>query len=106
MGVDDLLHPDTEFPNRTTLKTYSDLPCGNRPQSPLAYVTAEMSRDLYETLLTDGFFVVGQNMDDNRNSPNDRMTITNGPLCYSTRYSFFIRGYSASSTAVSKLILT
>ena len=102
-NVEDLSHPDVEFPN---IEQRSDLPCGNKPPNPLAYVTAEMSRDSYNTLLTNGLFVVGQNKDDDPSSPNDHPDITNGPLCYSTRYSFFIRGYSVSSTKVSILLLT
>ena len=78
------------------------------PSAPLAYVTAEMSRDLYMNLLDNGgLFVVGQNMDDDPNSRNDRQELyTNGPLCYSTTYTFFIRAFSTSTlTSVSGYLI-
>ena len=95
-NVDSLQDPDDQFP-QDSLGTYSDLPCGSMPPDPLAYVTAEMSRDLYMNLIDNGgLFVVGQNMDDNPNSRNDRPSLyTNGPLCYSTKYSFFVRAFAA-----------
>ncbi len=86
---------ETQFP-QTNLGTYNDLSCTNKPSGPFAYITAEMSGTLYKALL-DRRFVVGQDTDDDSNSPNDRPNFyTNGPLCFSTSYTFFIRAFSAS----------
>ncbi len=83
-----------QFPQQN-LGTYADLSCNSKPSSPYAYVTAEMSGDLYKDLTADKF-VVGQ---DDVNSPNDRPNrYTNGPLCFDTSYTFFVRAFSASDS--------
>ncbi len=89
---------ETQFP-QTNLGTYNDLSCTNKPSGPFAYITAEMSGALYKAL-PEGRFVVGQDTDDDSNSPNDRPILyTNGPLCFSTSYTFFIRAFSASDSS-------
>ena len=86
-----------QFPQQD-LGTYADLSCNSKPSSPYAYVTAEMSGDLYKGLTGDKF-VVGQDKDDDMNSPNDRPnSYTNGPLCFATSYTFFVRAFSASGS--------
>ncbi len=43
--------------------------------------------------------MVGQNKDDDINSPNDRPnSYTNGPLCFATSYTFFVCAFSASGS--------
>ncbi len=86
-----------QFPQQD-LGTYAHLSCNSKPSSPYAYVTAEMSGDLYKGLTGDKF-VVGQDKDDDMNSPNDRPnSYTNGPLCFATSYTFFVRAFSASGS--------
>ncbi len=86
-----------QFPQQN-LGTYAELSCNSKPSSPYAYVTAEMSGDLYKGLTGDKF-VVGQEKDDDVNSPNDRPNrYTNGPLCFDTSYTFFVRAFSASGS--------
>ncbi len=63
-------------------------------------VTAhEMSGgDLYKGLTGDKF-VVGQNKDDDTNSSNNCPNRwTNGPLCFATSYTFFVRAFLASGS--------
>ncbi len=86
-----------QFPQQD-LGTYADFSCNSKPSSPYAYITVEMSGDLYKGL-TGNKFVVGQDKDDDTNSPNDRPNrYTNGPLCFATSYTFFVRAFSASDS--------
>ncbi len=86
-----------QFPQQD-IGTYADLSCNSKPSFPYAYVTAEMSSDLYKDLTGDKF-VVGQNKNNDVNSPNDRPNrYTNGPLCFDTSYTFFVRAFSASGS--------
>ncbi len=90
-----ILDSKVQFPQQD-LGTYADFSCNSKPSSPYAYVTAEMSGDLYKSL-TGNKFEVGQDKDDDVNSPNDRPNCyTNGPLCFDTSYTFFVRAFSAS----------
>ena len=96
-NINDLSAPDEEFDSRGSLKNIN-LPCDNKPAGVSAYITAEMSNALYGDL--NGKYVVGQDKDSDSNSPNDRPELyTNGPLCYSTRYTFFVRAYPVSTNA-------
>ena len=90
-------HSQAQFPQQG-LGTYADLSCNSKSSSPYAYVTSEMSGDLYKGLTGDKF-VVGQDKDNDVNSPNDRPNrYTNGPLCFDTSYTFFVRAFSASGS--------
>ena len=95
--VSDLSAPDIEFNSRASLMD-NNLACDSKPIGVSAYITAEMSSVLYDGL--NGKFVVGQDKDSDPNSPNDIELYTNGPLCYSTRYTFFIRAYTVPTTPV------
>ena len=99
INVADLCKPDIEFP-QSSLGNYSEDFCSSIPSTPIAYVTAEMNSTLYTSLMN-RYFVVGQNMDDDRSSPNDRPSLyTNGPLCYSTKFTFFVRAFLASTSGI------
>ena len=96
--LQDLQHPDMLFPSFTDLDKYSPELCDQNFQTPKAYITAEFGQDLYPT---DKLFIVGADDDDDVNSPNDRPELyTNGVLCYSGRYTFFIRAYPESNLEV------
>ena len=89
-------HPDMQFPDINGM-VYDETFCDRNFTSPLAYVTAEFSRDL---LPSDGEFIIGLS-----GQPNDRPSIyTNGLLCYSKNYVFFLRAYT-SANPVSENIL-
>ena len=63
----------------------------------MAYITAEFDDDLFPD---SGLFVVGG---EGVNAPNDRPdNYTNAPVCFSGRYTFFVRAYLQSSTPVRK----
>ena len=86
---------EAQFP-QNNLGAYDGLSCNSKPSAPFAYITAEMSGSLYKDL-PGRRFVVGQDSDDDESSPNDRPnSYTNGPLCFSSSYTFFIRAFSAS----------
>ena len=90
--VNSLSKPDELFNSINSLSVYGSVPCGNQPSTVVGYITAEMSSTLYDGL--NGKFVVGQDKDSDPNSANDRPELyTNGPLCYSTRYTVFVRAY-------------
>ena len=90
--VNSLSKPDELFYSINSLSVYGSVPCGNQPSTIVGYITAEMSSTLYDAL--NGKFVVGQDKDSDPNSANDRPELyTNGPLCYSTRYTVFVRAY-------------
>ena len=90
--VNSLSKPDELFNSINSLSVYGSVPCGNQPSTIVGYITAEMSSTLYDGL--NGKFVVGQDKDSDPNSANDRPELyTNGPLCYSTRYTVFVRAY-------------
>jgi len=93
--ISSLESPDTMFPEDIS-ERFSDINCGEVPSSPFAYVTAEMSADQYNAL-PDRLFVVGLNMNGNANSPNNRDGVTNGPLCFSTSYTFFVRAFTSNN---------
>ena len=90
--LNSLSHPDELFNSINSLGVYGSVPCGNQPSTIVGYITAEMSSTLYDGL--NGKFVIGQDMDSDPNSPNDRPGLyTNGPLCNSALYTFFVRAY-------------
>ena len=74
--------PDMQFPDINEM-TYDETFCDREFTSPLAYVTAEFASDL---LPSDGKFIIGL-----FGQPNDRPIHTNGLLCYSKNYVFFLR---------------
>ena len=101
-NINDLSAPDVEFNSRGSLENVN-LPCDTKPTGVSAYITAEMSSALYGGL--NGKFVVGQDKDSDPNSPNDRPGLyTNGPLCNSALYAFFVRAYPV--TRSQQVILT
>ena len=90
--LNSLSNPDELFNSINSLGVYGSVPCGNQPSTMLGYIAAEMSSTLYDGL--NGKFVIGQDMDSDPNSPNDRPELyTNGPLCNSALYTFFVRAY-------------
>ena len=94
MGLD---NADSLFPP-SKLSSYQESLCGMTVGAVKAYVTAEFAADLFPS---SGNFVVGVNSSGDVNSPNDRPDIyTNGRLCYSTKYSFFIRAFPVSMLSV------
>ena len=98
-SVQNLQHPDNQFQNLNGT-AYNPSSCDRAsPSVAAAYVTAEFASNLFPS---DGVFIVGQTgVADN--SPNDRTAVyTNGLLCHSKRYAFFLRAYPAANpTAVS-----
>ena len=97
VGLDDLRDPDVQFPTIDSLRTYSDIDCGNPGTSAIAYITSEFDDNFFGSENTLDF-TVGDS-----SSPNDRQNqYTNGLLCFSTSYTFFVRAYTE---AVSGLIL-
>ena len=82
-SVQNLQHPDDQFPDLNG-NAYDTSTCDRAsPSVATAYVIAEFASSLFPA---DGVFVVGS-----ASSPNDRATVyTNGELCYSKRYAFFL----------------
>lgn len=82
-----LIHPDVDYPNIGSLQEffYQDINCDQPRTDPMAYIAAEFDASLYPG---DGFFIVGDDQ-----QPNDQDAYKNGPLCYGTSYSFFLRIY-------------
>ena len=77
---------DIVFPPSRLKESYY---CGMNIRVVNAYVTAEFAAELFPRK---GNFVVGLN-----SSPNDHPAIYNNRmLCYSTKYSFFIRAFPVS----------
>ena len=90
MGLSDA---DSLFPP-AKMSSYQESLCGMTIGSVKAYVTAEFSADLFPG---SGKFIVGLNSSGDVNSPNDRPDVyVNGRLCYSTKYSFFVRAFPVS----------
>ena len=84
--ISSLVSPDTEFQNINGVD-YDETFCDRDFSTPFVYVTAEFARDL---LPSDGQFIVGL-----EDQPNDRPSIyTNGLLCFSKSYTFFLRAYT------------
>lgn len=93
--ITDLLLPDILFPS-SNLEPYQESFCKTKFDTPKAYVTAEFASEL---LPTSRQFTVGET---NSESPNDRPVLyPNGKLCYSTKYTFFLRAYPACDDRVS-----
>ena len=89
VSLDDLGAPDVQFPNIDSLRTYSDIECGNPGESAIGYITAEFDEDFFSDQNTLQF-TVGDS-----SSPNDRPNrYTNGLLCFATSYTFFVRAYT------------
>ena len=89
VSLDDLSDPDVQFPTIDSLRTYSDIECGNPGTSAIGYITAEFDDDFFDNENTLEF-TVGDS-----DSPNDRQNrYTNGLLCFATSYTFFVRAYT------------
>lgn len=85
----DLNDPDTSFGSLDERDTYQESFCDQDMPSAKAYITAEFSDALRPD---DDLFVVGGK---GIAAPNDRPDqYTNGLLCFSGRYVFFVRAYS------------
>ena len=97
VSLTDLREPDIQFPSINSFGTYDDIDCGNPGTNAIAYITSEFD---------DNFFGTGNTLDftvGDSDSPNDRQNqYTNGLLCFSTSYTFFVRAYTE---VVSRLIL-
>ena len=83
--------PDVDYPTFESLQvfSYSNISsCSNTdPSEPMAYIAAEFSDDLFPD---NGLYTVGD-----EDEPNDREDdYTNGRLCPSATYTFFLRTYS------------
>ena len=82
-----LSQPDTDFNSFDSInEVYS--PACERVQQNTAYIVAEFGSDEFQGDNLE--FTFGREQD----TPNDRSTYTNGPLCYSTNYAFFLRVYN------------
>ena len=94
-SVQNLQHPDDLFPN-VNGTAYDPSACDRAsPTVASAYVTAEFASGLFPS---GGVFLVGS-----PNSPNDRPSVyTNGELCYSKSYAFFLRAYPVANPTVSQ----
>ena len=89
---DDLGDPSSLAPSLDSLDAYSESFCDQEFTSAKAYITAEFAEELFPNL---GVFIVGG---EGVNAPNDRPNLyTNGLLCYSGRYTFFVRAYTQES---------
>ena len=87
---DDLPDPDTQYTSLDDFDSYRESFCDEEFSSAKAYITAEFSGDLFPD---SDFFIVGGS--DGVNSPNDQPDLyTNGLLCFSGNYTFFLRAYS------------
>lgn len=92
-GISSLGDPDTQFSNINQV-AYDETFCSREFTSPFVYVTAEFARDL---LPSSGQYVIGQ-----ESQPNDRRNLyTNGFLCFSKSYTFFLRAYTFPNSASS-----
>ena len=99
VNVETLPNPDTRFP-QTDLNLIAQETC-QTPLQPYAYITAEFSADLFRAL-PENVFIVGSIDASSANSPNDRTNLyTNSLLCFSGRYTFFLRAFTASDSQVS-----
>ena len=85
MDPSQLEHPDMEFRDINGI-TYDETFCDREFTSPHVYVTAEFARDL---LPSNNEYIIGQ-----FGQPTDRPVYTNGLLCYSKNYVFFLRAYT------------
>ncbi len=85
--VEDLNHPDTMYDSIDDFDEYRETFCDEESTTAKAYITAEFAGDL---IPNSGLFVVGGT---GANSPNDRTVYSNNLLCYSKRYTFFVRAY-------------
>ena len=84
---------DTIFPS-SKLTSYQESYCGMNISAVKGYVTAEFAAELFPS---NGKFTVGLG-----SSPNDLPDIyINGVLCFSTKYSFFVRAFSVSIGIIS-----
>ena len=92
-SVNTLPHPDDQYNSVGAFETYSKSLCNQKPQGPLAYITAEFGRS---QLPVDRVFIVGRDDNSGKNSPNDQSIYTNAPLCNGFTYTFFIRAYTES----------
>ena len=99
-SIQNLGHPDTQFPNINEVP-YDPSFCDRAsPSVATAYVTAEFASNLFPP---DREFIVGQE-EVTGNSPNDRTAVyTNGLLCNSKSYTFFLRAYPVANPTVSSL---
>ena len=89
VSLDDLSDPDIQFPTIDSLRTYSDIECGDPGTSAIGYITAEFGDNFFGGQNTLEF-TVGDS-----DSPNDRQNrYTNGLLCFATSYTFFVRAYT------------
>ena len=96
-GLTSLSDPDVQFPNINGV-TYDETFCDREFTSPFVYVTAEFASDL---LPSDGEFIVGAV----EGQPNDRSMYVNGLLCYSKRYTIFLRAYTFANDGNQVLLL-
>lgn len=91
--------PDTVYGSLDDFIVYSKSLCDEDFSTAKAYITAEFDGDL---LPASGRFVVGGEGDD---APNDRPEVyTNGLLCFSGSYTFFVRAYTQPSLLVRELL--
>ena len=89
VSLGDLSDPDVQFPTINSLRTYSDIECGNPGTSAIGYITAEFGDNVFGNENTMEFTV------GDPDSPNDRPNrYTNGLLCFATSYTFFVRAYT------------
>ena len=87
---DSLGDPDMMYDSIDDFDDYSETFCDEEFTSAKAYITAEFAGD---AIPNSGLFGVGGGSG-GVNSPNDRADdYSNSLLCYSKRYTFFVRAY-------------
>lgn len=91
---DDLMgDPDTAYDSLDDLDVHRESFCEQEFSTAKAYITAEFGQDLFPA---GGLFIVGGV---GINAPNDNPdNYTNGHLCFSGRYTFFVRAYIYSQS--------
>lgn len=93
--------PDVQFPPDGLQETYSPAFCDEDFPMSKAYVTAEFGANLFPNNM---IFIVGG--EEGQNAPNDRPdSYTNGLLCYSAQYLFFVRAYPVLDLQVKRFLV-
>lgn len=84
-----LRHPNTDFGSFQSIDNVYSSECNGISQST-AYIAAEFGSDKFQGITLQ--FTYGDDLEDE--SLNDNQRYSNGLLCYSTRYAFFLRVYN------------
>ena len=82
--------PDVEFPTYQSIDNVYSSEC-EPPSRSTAYIAAEFSHDEFDSDTVTIQFTFG---DDSETLNDNPRYDNNGPLCYSTKYAFFLRVYN------------